>query len=347
MAPLRLIPLVLLLAGLTAGCAGTRPGTEAVADLAGPTWHLTAFGDALRPPPILGDTEITLSFDEEEGRVAGSAGCNSYFASYELEGAALTLDEAGATLMACAPPAMERERAFLDALKEVRAWRREGDRLELLNAEGGQLLVFGPEGEAGTMEPQPTARTAIFECEDAEGGDFSFTIRTGPGEIALWLPERFGSRYLVLGQTRTASGVRYEGDGVVVWNKGDEALLEVDGQAFEGCTENPMRAPWEEARRRGVTFRAIGQEPGWHLEIGENRHLRFVYDYGEREVEAPASSAEAVIGRITYHASADGQELTVTVTELPCTDTMSGEAFERTVTVEFGGQTYRGCGRDL
>ena len=31
---------------------------------------------------------------------------------------------------------------------------------------------------------------------------------TGPGEIALWLPARFGSRYLVLGQVRAASGAK-------------------------------------------------------------------------------------------------------------------------------------------
>ncbi len=84
------------------------------------------------------------------------------------------------------------------------------------------------------MPPQETGRTLVYACEA-----FRFTIRTGPGEIALWLPEELGDRYLVLGQVRAASGAKYEGDDVMVWTHQDEAMLYVDGEAFTGCALTP------------------------------------------------------------------------------------------------------------
>jgi membrane-bound inhibitor of C-type lysozyme len=57
------------------------------------------------------------------------------------------------------------------------------------------------------------------------------------------LPARFGRSDLVLGQVRAASGAKYEGDGVVVWTKGDEALLEVDGATYPGCRLGAADSP--------------------------------------------------------------------------------------------------------
>ncbi len=203
---------------------------------------------------------------------------------------------------------------------------------------------------SGEMDPKPTGETAVFECADGDS-DVEFTVRTGPGEVALWLPERFqgrsGGTYLVLGQVRAASGAKYEGGGVTVWTKGDAALLEVDGQTFTGCRENPQRSVWEDAERSGVDFRAVGQEPGWHLDICEGERIRFVYAYGEREATTPAPAPTVADGRTVYRAESEAHTLIVTITGEPCSDVMSGERFEHAVTVELDGEPYRGCGRSL
>ena len=94
-------------------------------------------------------------------------------------------------------------------------------------------------GDGLGMAPQPTGRTLTYAC-DADGDPFEFTVRTGPGEIALWLPERFegreGGTYRVLGQVRAASGARYEDGPVAVWTHGlDEARLDIDGRTFDAC----------------------------------------------------------------------------------------------------------------
>ncbi len=59
-------------------------------------------------------------------------------------------------------------------------------------------------------------------------GRLSFIMKNGPGEIALWLPKRFGHPYLVLGQVRAASGARYEGDGVTVMRSGAALIHSID-----------------------------------------------------------------------------------------------------------------------
>ena len=49
-------------------------------------------------------------------RAAGKGGCNSWFATAKVDGLELELTGMGATMMACPPPAMDEERAFLAAI---------------------------------------------------------------------------------------------------------------------------------------------------------------------------------------------------------------------------------------
>lgn len=130
-----------------------------------------------------------------------------------------------------------------------------------------------------------------------------------------------------------------------------------------GCTgdrpvENPevheatppaaeRRDPWREAGERGIDFRAIGQEPGWYLEIDDGRSMRLVYDYGERTVVTPALVATTAKERTTYTGRTSTQVVTVIVEDRPCEDVMSGEPSPNTVTVTVEGRELRGCGRRL
>ena len=69
-----------------------------------------------------GDTgvRVTLRFGED-GRVTGTAGCNSYFGAYEIgDGGTLTIGEVGSTRMACvSPEVMDLESQYLRDLGEV------------------------------------------------------------------------------------------------------------------------------------------------------------------------------------------------------------------------------------
>lgn len=190
----------------------------------------------------------------------------------------------------------------------------------------------------GAMVPVESGRTLVYEC-----GDLEFIARTGPGEIALYLPDD----YRVLGQERVASGARYSDGDVTLWTKGNEASLEIGSRRLTSCQLNPARAPWEEARRRGVSFRAVGQEPSWYLEIHPQRSTLFVAAYGNRRVLLP--SAESVIeGAEEVYDLTDGQhDLKVEISLQYCADIMSGQAFDNRVIVTLNGERFDGCGSAL
>ena len=120
-----------------------RPAAPALASLEGTSWTLASY----RNPEgvlaaLLDGTEITAAF--VDGKLAGSAGCNSYSAAYERQGEALTLGPAVTTRKACAEPQgiMEQEQAYLAALGSVSGYRIQGEGLEWLDAAGAPVATF-------------------------------------------------------------------------------------------------------------------------------------------------------------------------------------------------------------
>jgi len=117
-------------------------------ELAGTTWQVTGYNNGKRAVvSVLAGTQLTVGFGKD-GRVAGSAGCNRYFAAYRQSGETLAIQPPASTRKACAAPdgIMQQEAAFLAALHSVASSRREGDRLTLRTGTGGIAL---------TLERQP------------------------------------------------------------------------------------------------------------------------------------------------------------------------------------------------
>ena len=164
-----------------------------------------------------------------------------------------------------------------------------------------------------THAAETQARTFVYECPD----DFSFVARTETGKIWLFLP----GKTLDLPQVPSASGTKYSNGIDTFWSKADEALVETGDDRHAGCRNNHARAIWEHAKLNGVDFRAIGNEPGWHMEP----HSRIAI----------------------YSASNDDSIIEVVIKGDPCRDSMSGEAFAATVSVVVDDRRYTGCGKAL
>jgi putative lipoprotein len=151
-----------------------------------------------------------------------------------------------------------------------------------------------------------------------------------------------------LTRQKSASGAKY-GDGqVTFWSKGREATLSYSGQDQHCDTVDGVSAG-ERAKLRGVSFRGMGQEPGWYVEVAPGRDILFVGDYGEISAIAPVPPPITEPGRglTEYYAMSGDTELSVRIQDKACTDSMSGEAFEATVHVRYGTKDYEGCGRSL
>ena len=193
-------------------------------------------------------------------------------------------------------------------------------------------------GEGYNPDSRALGKTLVYECLDYE-----FIARLGPGEMAVWLDDR----YVILSQVRSASGVKYAEGDTLFWMKGDEAMLTLDGQRYSGCQAVPARAPWEDARRRGVDFRAVGNEPGWHLELQFNRQLLFVGDYGMLRVMVSDPGEQLEGSTRVYHVVEGANDLRLEIVDDPCVDSMNGDDFPSQVSVQLNGRSFWGCGRML
>jgi putative lipoprotein len=194
----------------------------------------------------------------------------------------------------------------------------------------------------GSYQTAPPA-TSYFECTG-----LAFTARHDPRGMFLFLPRET----VLLPEVPTASGATYSNGRVSFWSKGEEAVLETEGRSYRDCRNDRRRAVWEDAKLNGVDFRAVGNEPGWYLELydkGTPERIDIVVDYGRDYYTFPKVQRETLQAppRTRYRAQIGAHRLDVTLEPGPCRDSMSGEPFDTRVSVTLGNRTYTGCGRGL
>ena len=149
--PLRVLPflagaMLLITFLIFAGCTGQAPEPR----LNGTGWTLTGYVHNGTPAQALSGTTVTLDFGDD-GRITGSAGCNRYFAFYEVKGTVITIGQAGSTEMYCGTPGvMEQESTYLTLLGQATTITVKDDRLTLADAKGTTILTF-----AKTVLPAP------------------------------------------------------------------------------------------------------------------------------------------------------------------------------------------------
>lgn len=189
--------------------------------------------------------------------------------------------------------------------------------------------------------PRPDAGTFVYRC--ADGVRFSGRFR---GDSVF---VRIDTTSSALGRIASASGARYAGRGYELWSYGSEARLETPVGSHSECVGEAAGTTWDEARLLGFDFRAIGQEPGWLLEIDFDGMLHLATDYAQTHyyVATPASAPGDAADTAVLSARSDGVPIIITIASRPCEDVMSGEPFPRTVTVRVGEDELSGCGRYL
>lgn len=231
--------MVAALTGAVAACTTTAPPPDAAsagpvpAALVGTAWRAVQLNGKALPE----DAPLTLRF-EDGGRVAGSTGCNRYFASVVLDEGDVSVSDAGSTRRACPQEVMRREGAFLQALQQTRRYREEGDaRLVLLDSDGTVRLALARTGVA------PDAPASADATDRAVASSTRFSCAGGPDlEVRFLGPETVrltdGAGEYTLQRQRSASGARYVDEGIEFWNKGSEALFTRGGEQHR-CAHAP------------------------------------------------------------------------------------------------------------
>ncbi len=104
-------------------------------------WFLGSYGEQNNMIALIEGTEITATFNSDQGEVSGSAGCNIYFAEYEVSGSELVIFELAYTEMACISPEgiMEQEQEYLSLLANAQSFEIDDTTLIIICSEGQQL----------------------------------------------------------------------------------------------------------------------------------------------------------------------------------------------------------------
>ncbi|MFN2239103.1 MAG: COG3650 family protein [Thermoanaerobaculia bacterium] len=206
---------------------------------------------------------------------------------------------------------------------------------------GGSAV--SPEAEAvdpgsARAAPEPVVfrapATWVFVCGDAA----MFVVR---GDV-----ER-GTLHLPSGPVEVrGAGPGWQGGGWEIRIEGERATVSGDGRVWTNCLNDRLESVWQDARLRGVEFRAAGNEPGWYLELDSNGRAVLVTAYGaERHVFTSVRKAGEPLSRLTAEGS--GRRLEAKIDPEPCFDAMSGETYPLSVRVGLDGDELRGCGAML
>jgi heat shock protein HslJ/prefoldin subunit 5 len=150
-----------LLLGALPGMALAQEDTSEITP-EGVEWTLSALAGEAVPA----DSGITLFLSG--GEVAGNAGCNSYFGSYELSGDSLTFpDPFGATQRLCEDEVMALEDAYLPLLQGTATFALTDEgALELADASGTVQLVYSETVVDVTMSDVDALIAALGDLQD-------------------------------------------------------------------------------------------------------------------------------------------------------------------------------------
>lgn len=124
--------------------SGTISSGSEADSLEGQVWNLTSYVNSVGAvTEAAASSHVTAEF--KDGQVSGSAGCNSYSASYQVDGSSIQIGEAASTMMFCEEPegVMDQEAAYLKALSMAASFQISNGLLQIADADGNTILVFG------------------------------------------------------------------------------------------------------------------------------------------------------------------------------------------------------------
>lgn len=97
------------------------------------------------------------------------------------------------------------------------------------------IIVQRPSVTPETTSHSLTAsgRTVPFKCDD-----FAFIAKFSPGQVELATP----GRNIILPHVISGSGARYSDGHTTLWNKGREAMFEMNGVQYKNCKADSLPA---------------------------------------------------------------------------------------------------------
>ena len=205
---------------------------------------------------------------------------------------------------------------------------------------GLSLLISGCATTETVNERLPQVRkdgsAFYYQCSDG----FGFPAQGSERGITLLL----GDNRHHLRESAVDSGFHYSDGKVTLQGKGDQAVLTIAGK-HRSCQIDRRKSVWEDSRYRGADLVAMGNEPGWKLELSQKGDMYYIGDYGTVSFRIPTPKVSHD-GNGPYVFAARGTEnsLWVSIENKPCIDSMNGDRFDLSVSLIVNGRHLQGCG---
>lgn len=177
-----------------------------------------------------------------------------------------------------------------------------------------------------------------YNCSD----NYHFVAEIQEETAWLFLP----AKTVEAKREESASGLKYRVDDIVYWSKGAEAALEIGKKKYR-CKNDGIAATFERAKLNGVAFRAIGNEPGWILEITSDKEVWFLTNLGQDKTHFEVTESFSDYSSTEYKMYSKNNTLHVRIENQRCQDTMVERVYESTVYINFDGVNMKGCGKAL
>ena len=130
----------------------------------------------------------------------------------------------------------------------------------------------------------------------------------------------------------------------VLYNAAGKEIWRVNGPRE---WDQPGGFPEPAASGTPVRFHAVGQEPGWTMDIATGHNVEVIADYGSKTATFKAPARLALEGTSSFAVSQGKSSLAVSIVKKACEDAMSGKPYAYTVTMTLDRKRYEGCGEVL
>ncbi len=197
----------------------------------------------------------------------------------------------------------------------------------------------GRPADVALPEAAPTAPGVLVHVYDCADGERLVTRGAGREQLEL---HRDGDE-LAMESVPADGDLAYQGEGVSWEVVGGEGRLTLGDGTRVRCGESPGAVVWEEARLRGVEYRAQGYDHSWELEVKDGA---LTFRAREREGSLNADRVIWTDDGAQLRAETADANVRVEMLDLECDNADAGLGLEQ-VRVTVNDRLLEGCGRAM
>ena len=190
------------------------------------------------------------------------------------------------------------------------------------------------------MTNTPPEDVFVFQCENGE----YYTVHYHENAAYVYHNYEFYKLPLAI----SASGARYSDGTNEFWNKGDMAMITINGKSYTNCKlVNPLERG-KETPPLYYFWAMSNDDPKWNLSIIPDVEIVIGFEKGNTIYRFPyVQPDESRVKTSTYTTMTDEHKLSIEVIRTKCYDAKSQQYFPYVVVITFDGDVVKGCGTTM